>query len=116
MSKHTPTPWQSRINGTSTGRGPEIITIDSDGWEREIASLECTEVRGGFRRKWNRTKDADEIEANANLIVVAPELLAVLCEARDMLRDLPDEDDSDYLTKLVARCDAAIAKAEGRKP
>lgn len=59
--------------------------------------------------------DRIEQEANARLIAAAPELLAALKDARGELyiRHISG-DESQALGAAIDKCDAAIAKAEGR--
>ncbi len=79
--KHTPGPWEIRIEGTGSGRSPVIVDPNNtctDGSNVEIAELPTTEVnpRG---EGWVTSDDGpewrEEIEANAALIAAAPELL-----------------------------------------
>lgn len=87
--KHTPGPWTWRIDGTNTGRGPVIYTEGEyydDGAPREIAELETSETNPS-RKRWRRGRYAGQIEANARLIAVAPELLAL---AESLAGPMPD--------------------------
>lgn len=112
---HTPGPWKIEIDGTNSGRWPHIRTTGpyfDDGSERTIAELECIRVVSKGRR-WQKTPDADEIEANASLIAAAPELLAA-CKFVQKYFAMLAEKDKPIATQLTQALESAIAKAEGR--
>ncbi|WP_168990511.1 hypothetical protein [Aureimonas flava] len=90
-SKHTPGPWQLEGNWSANGR-------KLGGWVSTMHPSPIFELSPlvGF---------SDEIVANARLIAAAPELLAMLREARLFVQA------QDH---VFERIDAIIAKAEGR--
>lgn len=105
---HTTGPWKIRINGTLTGRGPEVYKEGAhfdDGGEFVVADCGCMEATQGLKR-WKRLPDAEEIEANARLIAAAPDLLEACKVALDSLNM-----GSTLGAPILER---AIAKAEGK--
>ena len=98
---HTPGPWEQWVGHATILAGPAA--------KNEIGQL------SGFRRPICEIVDAEgeepfdgleeEEEANARLIAAAPEMLAALHEARDVLED--------SYGACIQAVDAAIAKAEG---
>ncbi len=110
-TKHTPGPWLIRVDGTSTGRGPEIYVEGphyDDGSKFVIAECGCSEHTDGGKR-WKRTQDADQIEANAQVLTAAPELLEAAKLAVRILEACYPGPHKDW-TPIRA----AIAKAEGQ--
>jgi hypothetical protein len=107
MSTHTPGPWKVfRVeDGANKGKIIGIGDADAGG---------VTDPFGGL---WRSGK---ELEANAELIAAAPDLLAPAQDAiaiLDVAIDLwnssyPDEED-EVFSDLQARFRAAIAKATG---
>lgn len=102
---HTPGPWFLEGNWS-----PEA-EAELGGWvscfpPAGMPIFELTPVVGG----------REEICANARLIAAAPELLAAVRDARDMLAmvEVIDGEDGDPWSKALARMDAAIAKATAR--
>jgi len=98
MSKHTPGPWY----------------VDSDNKSRVLAEtfqfLQAS-AHGAPESEWH---------ANARLIAAAPDLLAVLQEMPDIIKDFdggnPETSTgwaSEEMLDLWQRVNAAIAKAEG---
>lgn len=102
MSEHTPGPWRV------TNLLPERTTEDQDYPGAEVSFCEADgEQHDAAIQVWSTRAEAD-----ARLIATAPDLLALLVEARkwmdgDLVGDAWDK-------KFVKRVDAAIAKAEGR--
>lgn len=102
MSAHTPGPWRW-MNSNSLvgdhGRRPAVLTgvdIRQRGEDGRLRSLEVD-------------------SSDARLIAAAPDLLAVLKDAREELRLCREKDWSGpYDPTLKGRIDAAIAKAEGK--
>jgi hypothetical protein len=90
-AKHTPGPWRVAL--------PPNDRIQS----RIIYS-----AAGSVARAYNNTKAA---QANARLIAAAPELLAALQEARELVRLLASRYSHGPAEVAVDRIDAAIAKA-----
>lgn len=94
-SKHTPGPW--RISRTS---GMEIfINHDDDQPNR---------VPGYFAEVRRFTSDNEQVEANAQLIAAAPDLLEALIELADWYKE--------YTGLPPIAANAAIAKATGGQP
>jgi hypothetical protein len=87
MSKHSPTPWRV---------GPVDDTLVSDADGRAVAAA-CARDYG---------KDWELIEANARLIVAAPELL-------EALKGVLEIEGWDMAHPRYTAARAAIAKAEG---
>lgn len=101
MSKcsHTPGPWE--------------FEISSDGSRAEVSCERWAE----FARIWIQVEGEDfpEGRANARLIAAAPDLLAACQEASLQLQYLADKFNATGTgTAVLAKLDAAIAKAEGR--
>lgn len=104
MSKHTPGPWIVVKIAPDLSSGDQLIHIRSTKTLREITSLMA---------------DSLEIEANANLMASAPELLEALILAKNALVAIYPEgsvhDDSWCASKrILPILRAAIAKAEGK--
>ena len=93
MNKHTPGPWQYSFEG-----GTVAFIVETDG--TTVAKLSVTE---------NSTAHS-ALPANARLIAAAPDLLAALKAAVDLM----EQEDFATLT-LVPKFRAAIAKAEGKE-
>lgn len=94
-SKHTPGPW--RISRTS---GMEIfISHDHDQPNR---------VAGYFAEVRRFTSDSEQVEANAQLIAAAPDLLEALIDLADWYRE--------HTGLPPTAANAAIAKATGGQP
>jgi hypothetical protein len=113
MSKHTPGPWELV---RYTGHDPER---DYPG--RIDSAAGVVVFAGPFSFRALRGRTAAEAEANACLMAAAPELLAackaIRNEVDDMTKGFESGDAADRILaaawkRLVAKCDAAIAKAE----
>lgn len=87
---HTPGPWVWRFYGRD------------DDWVRDPKGEAVVQV--GY--------NAYEREENARLIAAAPELLAALKAARNIIGEFCESDD--FHQKHCVALDAVIAKAEGR--
>ena len=117
-AKHTPGPWEFGPNHSSTGLAGQLVVrpageFPHGEWVADVGSMYD-----------------DHREANARLIAAAPELLEVVKVAqarialeRDVFVDChaypdgsllqSDKTMLDGMNELLARMDAAIAKAEG---
>lgn len=96
--KHTPGPWSAEP--MEDGCSVAYRINDASGYEVAVTS--------------GRDSDGEEA-ANARLIAAAPDMLAALKEARDLLAgDLTGVEWKRACHAFVAKADAAIAKAEGR--
>lgn len=107
-TKFTPGPWLIGVEGTSTGRGPEVYVAGEyydDGSEFVVAECGVTEARLSGKGRWKRKEDADTRDANAHLIAAAPDLYASLSEMV-AIWGYPN-------TEKWHRAKAALAKAEG---
>lgn len=107
MSAHTPGPWTA---GTTT-----VGALNNAGTSRFACQLhgglERDDPKGYDRAKRERTSD-EELQANANLIAAAPDLLAAFEAIAPMF-----DNDSPLLTVYraeIAAVQAAIAKAKGQ--
>jgi hypothetical protein len=95
--KHTPGPWYRNIPPATkyavifAGRNTHVTVLS---------------VRG---------LPAEEVEANCDLIAAAPQLLAALKVAQDILIDFLTSDNADSVdSEKLEQIQAAITKAEGR--
>lgn len=83
-TKFTPGPWLIRMEGTMTGRGPEIY-VDGpyydDGSEFVVADCGSSECRETGAGRWKRTADGAVKNANSHLIAASPEMYEVLATA-----------------------------------
>jgi hypothetical protein len=101
-AQHTPGPWQA-IDERPQGLERIVILGPPDARSKHRhGRCHIVEMRG-----WNEKpgQTAEEVLADARLIAAAPELLAALKVARELL------DRNDIRRPEI---DAAIAKAEGR--
>ncbi len=100
---HTPGPWTLLVDHHRTDRRRRMALVSTP---NARMSIDCTDSGATYR------DDCD----NARLIAAAPDLLAALKVARDVLTSTRYEFNSDFeiAMKLVHQSDAAIAKAEGR--
>ena len=103
-AKHTPGPWQARkdpycdawpILAESTAIGPSMRTV-----------ARVSAAHHG---------DSTEKEANARLIAAAPDLLAELIKATDLLDSVSRSFTDDVYSGPVAHFRAAIARAQGKE-
>lgn len=117
-AKHTPGPWRIaglNLQGLFTNDGAASIVTD-DG---PVASVAC---QTPFKRGSGSTALCAERDANARLIVAAPELLAELdIRGSDLVMLRLAIEAGDPKSELLVRVDdmlretrAAIAKAEGK--
>jgi hypothetical protein len=98
MSGHTPGPWTAERDDDR-----EEYTI---GVPQAIGTRQVVTVAFGYSEPAET-----EQHANASLIAAAPDLLECLVEARErMLGSAP------AITRLIAKTDAAIAKAARARP
>lgn len=97
-TQHTPGPW--RCNGS-------LITAQAD-MALSVASI----YNGGI--VGNAARDKAEAEANARLIVAAPELLSALYEIENTIRAMQGNPQWEvFAQKAQQLARAAIAKARG---
>lgn len=111
--KCTPGLWRIRIDGTLTGRGPEVYAEGphyDDGSEFVVAECGVSKYHSGGGG-WRPTENAEAIEANAHLIAAAKDLYAAL---NALLSE------ADRCVYPLGACDypwnvarAALAKARG---
>jgi len=100
-----------RINGTMTGRGPEIYIPGAhydDGSELVVAECGTTEVSPRGNGNWRKTHDAKTLMAYVSLFVAAPDLLGALKEITAFNEERFSEG------PILKNCRAAIAQAEAR--
>lgn len=90
MSKHTPGPWRYLQWGS------RIVSSDTGSTQVLIATVSTNTRR-------------DEGRHNAHLLTAAPDLLAMLIEAHDIIDAIGQPDTAD----VAARMRGVIAKAEG---
>lgn len=103
MSKHTPGPWKkSGKNGEFAIDGPK---------PRLGGRMVICEQVGGYRLG-DDYKDFSQIEANANLILAAPEMLEALQAAKDLWGDYLPPGNSNAM-KAMKLVNSAINKAKG---
>lgn len=96
MTTHTEGPWNATERDRTVG-GFTIRVGDDD----DLLCLAIVPLNGRF---------AHEVEANAKLIAAAPDMLAALKEAEELLADLADDDGS--VRPVRQQVLAAIVKAE----
>lgn len=113
-AKHTPGPWKARGYSSTDGS----IWIDCDAFSKSGK----TALGGTLAAAYGTGTGSDDSavqKANAWLIAAAPELLAALREADDVLEDLRVPSDAgpnrfeQVIPAALAKIRAAIAKAEG---
>ena len=93
-----------RIDGCASTGDLDIFAVDETLGDYRVAMIECDD----------NTVDEQTVMANARLIAAAPDLLAALRRAEDLLTDLraDDLDDAEDVETMAA-IRAAIAKAKG---
>lgn len=101
MTKHTPGPWavykgQSRLN-QRVKHLAKVCIVDKDDPVAVTYGHTLSEAKG-----------------NARLIAAAPELLAALKDLRGKVQAHPTHSNDKAMRDRLARCDAAIARAEGK--
>ena len=116
-AQHTPGPWRVAeptgfIYAANPYIGHDMLVAQVRGWGHLTGT-------GGGGCAFDEDKAIAIQEANARLIAAAPDLLAALKEAENALADyIPTIEKTgaslNYGHKVLARCRAAIAKAEGR--
>jgi hypothetical protein len=97
-SKHSPAPWRSVLSDSIAGDDTDATWIQCD--DHSIAELICP---------------ADEMEANANLIAAAPDLLAALEECVRELVSWEMDPETDTAAEPLNMARAALAKAKGEQ-
>jgi hypothetical protein len=103
MSKHTPAPWKIDLKSrNSLGIAQKVIFVEHPHLENH--QVPVAYVFGG------NTKSIEEAEANAQLMITAPELLEALKEMVDLWENVGGDMDNPTATKARQ----AIAKAEGK--
>ena len=107
---HTPGPWTKRGGGPSCIKGG-----DRDDVPFHVVKVDKDE-QGRRRTAFVAVCDATTLnnEANAHLVSAAPDLLASLREMEDMLHLWMTDNAGTRELDMLERCEAAIAKAEGR--
>lgn len=103
---HTPGPWGYDEDSCEVFGAPDDRGC---GWVAKVIGGDSND---------RRLPDAERL-ANARLIAAAPELLAVLRDAKTELIDLyervyPSDESDNETTAVIDRVIAVIAKAEGR--
>lgn len=115
-AKATPGPWNVRIEGTMTGRGPVIFVEGAyydDGSEFVIAETRSSEVC--IAGRWRKVADGDVIEVNGHLIAAARTALPDALDEIEALRGLLSRWLERPLSReLHAETQAAI-RAEGSR-
>ena len=110
MTKHTQGPWETFDNGTDTA-GIVRYSEDSSYNDGRDSIIICL-----FKEDGLIPTELAAQEANARLIAAAPELLAALENAVNMLRFHCEvtysENLGEYMDTL-SECDSAINKAKG---
>lgn len=96
MSKHTQGPWKAEVAVTLAGYPTGEWWISSQRGSIDIATTSSDYA-------------PDVEEANARLIAAAPELLAALKHAVDLIETVEPR-----CRGVIALCKGVIAKAEGR--
>ena len=97
---HTPGPWRINLHAAFADDGRPIVGV----W---IESGDFCSIANLMPRP--------EVQANANLFLASPDLLAAAVEAENWLNHHGgDPDDDPGLRRLLAMLRSAIAKAEGR--
>ena len=118
-AQHTPGPWIATSAGIWTATGECMIA--------SLGGRECTASRRAYARKHlgdseNRNRaEMDACTADAALIAAAPDLLAALIEAKEVLESarqyfpssIKNPDRFRLLNVLANSVDPAIAKATG---
>lgn len=101
MSAHTPGPWEVRFGRRGSVNGSKPVITSMGGRAYIVSGI----ASGG-------TEPVGEtIEANANLIAAAPDLLAALKGAKRLLSDLVLDGEGNDIFRAMQD---AIAKAEGK--
>lgn len=106
MSKHTPGPWRSERS-----KGGLKAKISGENWNY-------------FAKVWIATNGevCADGEANARLIVAAPDLLAACESAVEFIRNgielgyirMPDKDTPDRAHEMLPTLESVVAKARGQ--
>lgn len=133
IAQHTPGPWRIVIDGTCSGAWPHIVGPDFEGNDCDDAIAELgtcfverrtTGMPGPYSEKperFRKTRDHDQVMANARLIAAAP------VQHEEMLRFLLVLERAEADPELWARLTegtgiatanayrAAIAEATGEK-
>lgn len=125
MTEHTPGPWRIVIDGTCSGAWPHIVGPDFEGndtcageaiaelgtcfVERRMAGMPGTYSEKP--RRFRKTRDHDQVMANARLVARAPMLLAELQNIANAKRfdRTVFEDDTSFVDWAQSRARAAIA-------
>jgi hypothetical protein len=99
--KHTQGPWKSYLYGKDS-YGRTIATVGANDGNNRICELCAVDL------------PVDSIEANAQLIALAPDLLEALYDALPCVEE-SEEFDKPHSPKLSLKIRALLAKAEGVK-
>ncbi len=124
QTKHTPGPWSrhsfmdeynSNWQKIETEEGSHFfasaITIGSG--KKVIATAEARRFDGKYELGYPQVESLEELEANAALIIAAPDLLEELKSAVARV-ELANAEGDQILSAWLPGARAAIAKAEGR--
>ena len=122
---HTPGPWTLETVPTSNGSGSchKIGPFPSLGvYDQTHACVYADSVRIGIDDRGGVCRVADELLANARLMAAAPDLLAQLRAARDVLDSLLSQyrlelrDENAVVTAHIRNYDAIISRATEAAP
>ena len=117
--KGTPGPWEIRMDATMSAAWPVIYLVDEEGVEIDVCELPTTFIgkdgnpahvffdddRSGYERQ----RDADRTDADAQAIAHVPDMIAAL-QAVDQMFSLPGKINKNTVRDRVR---AALSKALG---
>ena len=110
--KHTPLPWGIESDsGLTPGGSLAVVHRDAKG-----RGIIVAEVFPGNDKWAGSNKNEPIAKANARVIAAAPELLAALEAAVELLEAFSPDDSLDPEAYNIARWNVLIAKATGKEP